>query len=75
MRRITIWITATLTVVALVIAYQWNLAGGGKDGEGRDEQTAVVCPATPSEDGGTTSPCPPDANANSDHTGKPGESK
>lgn len=34
MKRITIWITATLTVFALLVAYQLNATGsGGKSGE------------------------------------------
>lgn len=34
MQRITLWITATLTVIALVTSYQANTTGAAKHGVG-----------------------------------------
>jgi len=34
MRRITVWLSATLTVIALVTSYQVSATGTGKAGEG-----------------------------------------
>jgi len=34
MQRITLWITATLTVIALVSSYQANTTGTAKHGDG-----------------------------------------
>lgn len=75
MKRITIWISATLAIVALVIAYQLNAAGaGGKDGDDRQAPPpgveASIAPnggAAPDEEGKT--------GGTTDHTGKPGENK
>jgi hypothetical protein len=39
MRRITLWLTATITVVALVISYQANASATG--GKGGDEHRGV----------------------------------
>jgi hypothetical protein len=39
MRRITIWLTATLAVVAMATYYQLSLSGDGKAGEGGGAQT------------------------------------
>jgi hypothetical protein len=81
MKKITLWLTATAAAIALVIAYQLNVAGvGGKDGGDDRSQAppAVTAPANPSA--GST-PAPSSANgsasdgANTDHTGKPGENK
>jgi len=70
-KRITIWITATLAVVALLVAFQLNATGsGGKTGE-NDQRPATVSPsggATP-DDGGKS-----EGDTN-DQTGKPGENK
>ncbi len=57
MRRVTIWITATLAVLAVVLAYQLNASGStGKGGdEGNHSGTAVEAPANPSAAG---SPAP-----------------
>ena len=59
MRRITLWITATAVVVALVVAYQINRTGGGDKGGGGPSPTI-----SRSDDRGTN-----------DQTGKPGENK
>jgi len=51
MRRLTMWITATLAVVALVIAYQLNATGvgakGGNEGDhgGSPPQPCATAPA------------------------------
>ncbi len=59
MRRITIWITGTLAVVALAIAFQLNVAGiGGKEGE-ENGQRPGERPSV-SEDLSTTQPVEPD---------------
>ena len=59
MRRITMWITMTIAVVALLVCYQLNAAGTTGKGEGGDHEA----PAVVSTDGGARS------------TGKPGENK
>jgi hypothetical protein len=58
MRRITLWVTATLAVIALVIAYQLNAAGiGGKDGDDSGGRAPTTCATA------TSAPetCPPSA--------------
>ncbi len=77
MRRLTIWITATLAVVALVIAYQLNATGvgakGGDDGDhggSPPQQTCVTAPASSS--GSATASCPPEAPAGSAGSGSAG---
>jgi hypothetical protein len=76
MRRITVWITTTLTTVALVIAYQLNQTGAGtKGGDVRDDPS----PVTTSSSGSSSalspgSPKSGDAGSNT-QTGKPGERK
>jgi hypothetical protein len=84
MRRITIWLAATLAVVAMAVAYQVSLSGDGKAGEA-DGQRPVACgapraqtattdapriSAAPSADDNAGDPC-----ASSSHTEKPGEGK
>lgn len=66
MRRITIWIAATLAVIAGATYYQVSLSGDGKEGGG-DEASQTQSTDTTDEDrtGGT-----PNA-----HVDKPGESK
>ncbi|MEV4032320.1 hypothetical protein [Streptomyces umbrinus] len=72
MRRITIWITATLAVAVLLFAFQLNLSGAtGKSGDGGNH-------AEP----GSTAPADPDQAKSGDdtpgdveHVGKPGENK
>ncbi|MFI6096500.1 hypothetical protein ACIA8G_13140 [Lentzea sp. NPDC051213] len=49
MKRITIWITATLAAVALLVAFQLNATGnGGKSGE-NDRQHSVSPSGKPGE--------------------------
>jgi hypothetical protein len=82
MKKITIWLTATASAIALVIAYQLNAAGvGGKSGDDADHQqppAAVSTSAAPTVSG---SAAPSSSNksdsdgANTDHVGKPGENK
>jgi len=81
MKKITIWLTATAAAIALVIAYQLNVAGvGGKEGSDNRSQApaAVTAPANPSA---SSTPAPSSSNgstsdgANTVHTDKPGESK
>ncbi|MET9383320.1 hypothetical protein ABZY09_20165 [Streptomyces sp. NPDC002928] len=67
MRRITIWITATLAVAALLLAFQLNLSGTtGKSGDdGNHTEPGSTAPAKPGDD------TPGDG----EHVGKPGENK
>jgi hypothetical protein len=77
MKKITIWLTATVAAIALVIAYQLNVAGVGGKGDRPQEPAAVTAPADPSATGTpapTTGKSDSDG-ANTDHTGKPGENK
>lgn len=63
MKRITMWITATLTVIALITAYQLNATGsGGKSGENQQRPVTGQSAAT-------------SAGETNDQTGKPGENK
>jgi hypothetical protein len=86
MRRITLWLTATLAVLAMITYYQASLSGDGKHAESRsDAPVAADCgsarpQATTSSPTATTSTPSTedkagDACANSDHSGKPGESR
>jgi hypothetical protein len=80
MRRITTWLIATLAVIAMITYYQVSLSGDGKAGERSDSAapSAANCDtarsasvaSSSSEGDKANDPC-----ANSDHTGKPGESK
>ncbi|MFD3495749.1 hypothetical protein [Streptomyces sp. NPDC058690] len=67
MRRITILMTATLAVVALLFAFQLNLSGTtGKSGDGGNHtEPRSTAPAKPGDD------TPGDG----EHVGKPGEDK
>ena len=51
MRRLTIWITATLAVLALLIAFQLNASGTtGKSGDdGNHIEPGSTAPAKPGE--------------------------
>ena len=82
MRRITIWITATLAVVALVLAFQLNVAGVGRK-EGGDtndgSRPAATCTSTAGD-----SITPPTSSIThrhrrpgdeTEHAGNPGENK
>lgn len=91
MHRVTIVVTVLVAVVAMAFYYQLSLSGDGKAGEHSEPgQPAVACGAeggartdadaarTPTDgstaeaagDGKAADPC-----AQSEHTGKPGESK
>jgi len=67
MRRLTIWITATLAAVALVIAYQLNATGVGAKGgnEGDHGGSAPTCVAAPANSTGAPTTCSPAAPAGS----------
>lgn len=68
MRRLTIWITATLAVIALVIAYQFNATGvSAKSGDRSAPSSAAT-----STNGSTT---PSDLRGTNDQSGKAGENK
>jgi len=75
MRRLTIWITATLAVVALVIAYQLNATGvgakGGNEGDhgGAPPQTCATAPANST---GAPTTCPPGTPAPAGSAGSSG---
>ena len=45
MRRITIWICATLAVLAMIAYYQVSLSGDGKDGGGGERLTGAAAVA------------------------------
>ena len=65
MRRITLWITATLAATALLFAFQANLSGTtGKSDDSRHPATS----SAPAEPGDST---PGDGQ----HVDKPGENK
>lgn len=81
MRRITLWLTATLAVGALLFAYQLNLSGSGvKGGETKNEEPVATAPSSPGADA-SASPTADQAKAgddtpgDGDHVGKPGENK
>lgn len=77
MRRITIWITATLAVVALAIAYQLNATtGSGKSGEETRNDTSVVEPGSTPAPSSPSSEDPAKGGGDTEtHEDKPGESK
>jgi hypothetical protein len=83
MRKITTWLTATVSALALIVAYQLNVAGaGGKDGDDRPPApAAVTAPAASSAPPTGSAPAPGDSNKSdsdgpdTDHVGKPGENK
>ena len=69
MRRITLWITATLAVTALLFAYQANLTGvGGKSGGSRNDSGPSASSSAAAKAGDST----PGDGA---HSAKPGENK
>ena len=65
MRRITLWLTATLAAAALLLAFQLNASGAtGKSGDGGDHMPpAANASAIPGDD------------TAGDHAAKPGENK
>lgn len=80
MRRITLWLTATLAVTALLFAYQLNLSGSGaKGGETKNEEPVATASASPGTDA-SASPADQaksgdDTPGDGEHVGKPGENK
>ncbi|WP_254646476.1 hypothetical protein [Streptomyces sp. GbtcB6] len=74
MRRITLWITATLAVAALFLVFQLNVSGAtGKSG---DEGTHTDPSPTASAGAGQDQAKPgDDTPADGEHAGKPGENK
>ncbi|MET7636969.1 hypothetical protein [Streptomyces sp. NPDC005078] len=74
MRRITIWITATLAVAGLLFAFQLNASGTtGKSGDdGNHTQPGATASASPGQD--QTKPGD-DTPGDGEHVGKPGENK
>jgi hypothetical protein len=88
MTRITIWLAATVVVVALLTYYQINLSGEDERAHGpatAECGTARPQAATTQTTDSVTPPSEPaapvggeksgDPCASGDHTGKPGESK
>ncbi|MHA6758304.1 hypothetical protein [Streptacidiphilus sp. PAMC 29251] len=87
MRRITLWITATLAVTALLFTYQADLAGvGGKSGESKNDSgsNAPQVPGQPTSSAapgsaapGSSAPAKAGDNSPGDntHSDKPGENK
>lgn len=73
MRRITLWLTATLAAAALLLAFQLNASGAtGKSGDGGDHMPpAANGTATASASAKPGDDTPGDG----DHAGKPGENK
>ena len=80
MRRIVVWITGTLVVVALAVAYQLNATGSSgkvEPGQPRDP-AASAAPAVPgptSSDAGTVEDAGRDATQHPGQDGKVGENK
>ena len=80
MRRITLWLTATLAVTALLFAYQLNLSGSGaKGGETNNEGPVATASASPgadaSADPADQAKAGDDTPGDGEHAGKPGENK
>ena len=75
MRRITLWITATIAVAALLFAYQLNQSGAaGKSGD--DANHTQANPTAPAGPGQTTKPGDNrPGGTDNQHVGKPGENK
>jgi hypothetical protein len=75
MRRIALWITATIAVAALLFAYQLNQSGTtGKGGDdGNHAQTNPTAPASPGQNTNRGDDRP--GNTDDQHVGKPGENK
>ncbi|MCX4911204.1 hypothetical protein [Streptomyces sp. NBC_00878] len=74
MRRITIWITATLAVAAFLLAFQLNLSGttGKSRGDGDHTEPGSTAPADPAQDQAKPGD---DTPGDGEHVGKPGENK
>lgn len=78
MRRITIWLVAALSVAAMATYYQVSLSGDGKadtrPAAEQSEGSAAEPPGTTTEDETSAEDDKADdPDADSDHTGKPGE--
>jgi len=74
MRRITIWITATLAVAVLLLAFQLNLSGTtGKSGDGGNH--AEPGSTAPANSGQNQAKPGDDTPGDGEHVGKPGENK
>jgi hypothetical protein len=76
MRRIALWITATITVAALLFAYQLNQSGAaGKSGDdGNHTQAGPTASASPGPEDTKPGDNRP-GNTDDQHTSKPGENK
>lgn len=76
MRRIALWITATIAVAALLLAYQLNQSGttGKSGGDGNHTQAAPTASASPGPEGTKPGDNRP-GSTDDQHTGKPGENK
>ena len=82
MRRLTIWITATLAVAAIVIALGMNALGiGGKSGDDGDHnapttaQTSAPSPSASTGDDGKSDDTSKTGGDTATHSDKPGENK
>jgi len=74
MRRITIWITATLAVAVLLLAFQFNLSGAtGKSGDGGNHTEPGS--TAPANSGQNQAKPGDDTPGDGEHVGKPGENK
>ncbi|MFD3583224.1 hypothetical protein [Streptomyces sp. NPDC058683] len=76
MRRITIWITATLAVAGLLLAFQLNLSGttGKSADDGNHTEPNSTAPASPGQEQDQAKPGD-DTPGDGEHVGKPGENK
>jgi hypothetical protein len=71
MKRIIIWVAATLTVLTVLITFQLNASGSsGKTGDDNGQRPAAESTVAPS---GSQAPKPD--GATNDQSGKPGENK
>ena len=84
MRRITLWLTATVAVVALAFGYQFGLAGdkGGEHGGDRGAPSAQVQSGSSSQPSTSTQPQSTTTRSDENRAGqtagheeKPGENK
>ncbi|WP_019069880.1 hypothetical protein [Streptomyces hokutonensis] len=75
MRRITLWLTATLAAAALLLAFQLNASGAtGKSGDGGDHMPPAAN-ATATASASASAKPGDDTPGDGDHAGKPGENK
>ena len=75
MRRVALWITATIAVAALLFAYQLNQSGAtGKSGDnGNHTQTSPTARSSPGQSTKPGDNRP--GNTDNQQVGKPGENK